>query len=60
MNKCVGQGYDGCATMAGHIFGVKKRVNNVYPVANFFRCASHRLNLVINDLNSLAEVRNCM
>jgi hypothetical protein len=60
MNKCVGQGYDGCATMAGHISGVQKRINNVYPMANFFHCASHRLNLVINDLNSLAEVRNCV
>lgn len=60
MNKCVGQGYDGCATMAGHISGVQKRINNVYPMANFFHCASHRLNLVINDLNSLAEVRNCI
>jgi len=30
------------------------------PIANFFHCASHCLNLVINDLNSLAEVRNCI
>ncbi|XP_025407110.1 uncharacterized protein LOC112681066 [Sipha flava] len=53
-------GYDGCAMMAGHISGVQKRINNVYPMANFFHCASHRLNLVINDLNSLAEVRICV
>lgn len=46
--------------MAGYIPGVQKRINNVYPMANFFHCASHRLNLVINDLNSLAEVRNCV
>lgn len=60
MNKCVGQGYDGCATMAGHISGVQKRINDVYPMAHFFHCASHRLNLVINDLNSVTEVRNCI
>lgn len=28
MNKCVGQGYDGCTTMAGHISGVQKRIND--------------------------------
>lgn len=44
MNKCVGQGYDGCATMAGHISGVQKIINDVYPMAHFFHCASHRLN----------------
>jgi len=26
----------------------------------FFHCASHRLNLVINDLNTVTEVRNCI
>lgn len=60
MNKCVGQGYDGCATMAGHISGVQKRIKDMYPRAHFFHCASHRLNLVINDLNALTEVRNCI
>ncbi|KAL4142011.1 hypothetical protein QTP88_004543 [Uroleucon formosanum] len=57
LNKCVGQGYDGCATMAGCISGVQK---DMYPRAHFFHCASHRLNLVINDLNVLPEVRNCI
>lgn len=60
MNKCVGQGYDGCATMAGYVSGVQKRIKDLYPRAHFFHCASHRLNLVINDLNVLTEVRNCI
>jgi hypothetical protein len=60
MNKCVGQSFYGCATMAGHISGVQKRINDVYPMAHFFHCASHRLNLVINDLNTVTEVRNCI
>jgi len=29
-------------------------------MAHFFHCASHRLNLVIHDLNSVTEVRNCI
>ncbi|XP_025191772.1 zinc finger MYM-type protein 1-like [Melanaphis sacchari] len=32
----------------------------MYPMAHFFHCASHRLNLVINDLNTVTEVRNCI
>lgn len=60
LNKCVGKGYDGCATMAGCISGVQKRIKDMYPRAHFFHCASHRLNLVINDLNVLPEVRNCI
>lgn len=60
LNKCVGQGYDGCAIMAGCISGVQKRIKYMYPKAHFFHCASHRLNLVINDLNALPEVRNCI
>lgn len=46
--------------MAGHISGVQKRIKDMYPRANFFHCASHRLNLVINDLNALTEVGNCI
>lgn len=56
--KCVGQGYDGCATMAGKDGGVQKIIREKYRKALFFHCASHRLNLVVNDLNRVAEIRN--
>lgn len=56
LNKPVGQGYDGCTAMAGHIVGVQK--NDKYPSAVFFHCARHILNLAINDLNTGSEVRN--
>lgn len=49
MNQYVGQGYDGCATIAGYIFGVQKKNNEVYPISHFFHCANYHLNLVIND-----------
>lgn len=56
--KCVGLGFDGCSTMAGHLSGVNVLLKEIYPKALFFHCASHRLNLVVNDLNSVPEVRN--
>ena len=52
------QGHDGCSTMAGKDNGVQARIRKKYPKATFVHCASHRLNLVVNDLNSVVSVRN--
>lgn len=58
--NCVGQGYDGCSTMAGKDNGVAKKLQEKYPLALYFHCASHRLNLVVNDLNVVAQIRNTL
>ena len=58
LSKMVGQGYDGCSTMAGKENGVQARIRRQFPRAVFVHCASHRLNLVVNDLNALPEIRN--
>lgn len=58
LNNAVGQGYDGCSTMAGHVTGVQKRINDEYPMALFFHCSSHRLNLSVHDSNTLPQIRN--
>ncbi|XP_049950007.1 52 kDa repressor of the inhibitor of the protein kinase-like [Schistocerca serialis cubense] len=60
LDKMVGQGYDECSMMAGKIGRVQKIIAEKYPKAHFYRCASHRLNLVVNDLNTLPEVRNAI
>ena len=56
--KCVGLGFDGCATMAGKTGGVQQILKEYFPNSLYFHCASHRLNLVVNDLNAVAEIRN--
>lgn len=58
--KCVGFGFDGCSTMAGKDGGVQAILRKKYTKGLFFRCSSHKLNLVINDLNTLPEIRNVM
>ncbi|XP_060846718.1 52 kDa repressor of the inhibitor of the protein kinase-like [Rhopalosiphum padi] len=58
LNKLYGQGYDGCATMAGQEGGVSKLIRDKYNKALFFHCSNHRLNLVINDLNKIMIIRN--
>ncbi|XP_054283488.1 52 kDa repressor of the inhibitor of the protein kinase-like [Macrosteles quadrilineatus] len=58
LELAVGQGYDGCSTMAGEISGVHKRISTKFPMANFYHCASHRLNLAINDVSDIPQIRN--
>lgn len=58
LSKMVGQAYDGRSTMGGKLNGVRKRIQDQYPQANFYHCSSHRLNLVINGLNDVTEIRN--
>ena len=49
---------DGCSAMKGKDNGVQARIRNTYPKAVFVHCSSHRLNLVVHDLNYVADVRN--
>ena len=58
LDKLIGQGYDGCSAMAGKEGGVQAIIRRQYPKALFVHCSSHRLNLVINDVNKVSEVRN--
>lgn len=58
MKYCIGQGYDGCSAMAGKENGVKSIIQRKYPNIHFVHCSSHRLNLVVHDLNKLSEIRN--
>lgn len=59
-DKCLGFGFDGCSTMSGKDGRVQAILRKKYTKALFFHCSSHKLNLVINDLNILPEIRNTM
>ncbi len=50
-NDCVGQSYDGASVMSGDHGGVQALMkNNGYTRAQYFHCASHRLNLVLSSV----------
>lgn len=59
LNNLVGERYDGCSAMSGIHNGVQAIIKNEFPKAIFVHCSSHKLNLVINDLNKLQHVQNC-
>jgi hypothetical protein len=44
-----GQGYDNGANMRGKHSGLQNKIRNINPRAFFVPCASHSLNLVVND-----------
>lgn len=58
LTKLYGQGYDDCVTIAGKVGGVAKLIRDRYNKSLFFHCASHRLNLVRNNLNKIMVIRN--
>ncbi|CAF1017735.1 unnamed protein product [Rotaria sp. Silwood1] len=45
----LGQGYDGCSVMPGHIGGFQKLISNIEPKAVDVYCANHSLDLAICD-----------
>lgn len=49
LSKCRGQGYDGAANMSGVYSGVQARIAAKEPLALYVHCATHNLNLLIND-----------
>lgn len=58
LKKCMGQGYDGASVMSGVYNGVQKQIKDIQPNAEYVHCASHNLNLVINDaVSSCVEIQ---
>lgn len=51
-----GQGYDGASVMAGKVTGVSTRMLQHQPRAEYHRCHTHNLNLVM--ASSCHQVRN--
>ena len=49
LSNCRGQAYDGASVMSGAYNGVQALLRNDAPNALYVHCASHNLNLVIND-----------
>lgn len=54
----MGQGYDGASVMSGVYSGVQKHIKDLQPNAQYVHCATHNLNLVINDaVSSCVEIQ---
>ena len=47
INNCRGQGYDGAASVSGHINGLSAHILRINEKAVYTHCYSHRLNLAV-------------
>ena len=58
INNCRGQGYDGAASVSGHIKGLSAHIVRINEKAVYTHCHSHLLNLVVAASCSIQYVRN--
>ena len=58
INNCRGQGYDGAASVSGHINGLSAHILRINEKAVYTHCHSHRLNLVVAASCSIQYVKN--
>ena len=55
-----GQCYDGASNMSGARSGCKAIVQQAAPLAQYFHCASHRLNLAVVSASKITALRNAV
>lgn len=46
--------------MSGHINGARAHIQKIQPLADFYHCASHKLNLSLNSTSKVPEFRILM
>lgn len=56
----IAQCYDGAAAMSSVKVGVAAQVLKVAPLAHYYHCAMHGLNLATSKVNTVGAVRNAM
>ena len=59
-SKLVAQSYDGAASMASQKVGVSAHVKNLAPMAFYFHCTVHALNLATSQVMKVEIIRNAL
>ena len=57
VQDCRAQTYDGAANMSGAVNGCQAHIKRLQPLADYFHCASHKLNLALNSTVKINEFR---
>ena len=61
VNKLVGLGFDGAASMSGRFKGVSARMKEVAPQSLYVHCYGHLLNLALQAaMCNILNLRNCI
>lgn len=57
LSACRAQANDGAGNIAGRLRGCQALFQDTYPLAGYYHCASHQLNLAITKSSTLMEVQ---
>ena len=60
LQLCRAQAYDGAGNMAGRMRGCQALFLDAYPLAKFYHCASHQLNLALTHSCKSTEIHSMM
>ena len=60
VRDCRAQTYDGAGNMSGHLNGARAHIQQLEPLADYYHCASHKLNLALNATSKIMEYRVLM
>ena len=60
VKNLVAQCYDGAAAMSSQRVGVSARIKEVAPLAFYFHCCMHALNLATSQVNKVDTLRNAL
>lgn len=60
ITDCRAQTYDGAGNMAGRFNGCQAHIKSLQPLADYYHCSSHRLNLALNATSKVQEFRILM
>ena len=60
MQRLVAQSYDGAASMSSQRVGVAAKLLEISPLAYYFHCAMHGLNLATSQINRVDIIRNSL
>ena len=60
MQRLVAQSYDGAAFMSSQRIGVAAKLLEISPLAYYFHCAMHGLNLATSQINRVDIIRNSL
>ena len=56
----IGKGYDGAASMSSERVGVCSVIKTAAPLADYFHCCMHALNLSCSRATKIPAIRHCM
>lgn len=60
IRDCRAQTFGGAGNMSGHLNGARAHIQKIQPLADYYHCTSHKLDLALNGTSTVMEYRVLM